>query len=260
MASAPPLTTSLAISTISVTLGVSLTITILFVTLHTSFVIAWAIFGSTPNATPPCCKFGQEILISIPAASVLSIAFANVIYSSIENPEIFTNTGLPRLSHLGSSSSTNLSKPTFSKPIELIIPAGVSQIRGITLPALGNTVTPLVTNTPSLEMSNNPCSKTSIPKHPDEFMVGYSSNRSLSLDFIPSSAGTYIVFRSFPAFGISLSQSIHKFENAGPSVHTCFTLPSFPNIAQPLHDPVPHAITSSKITKHVLSEKSHISE
>jgi len=63
-ASAPPASTALAMTVISVTLGESLTISGRSVTARTASVTFCAIFGSVPKATPPFLTLGQEILIS----------------------------------------------------------------------------------------------------------------------------------------------------------------------------------------------------
>ena len=64
-ASAPSPSTAFAISVISVTLGDSFTIRVLFHTSRTAFVTSAAEQAEVPNAIPPSFTFGQEILSSI---------------------------------------------------------------------------------------------------------------------------------------------------------------------------------------------------
>ena len=63
-ASAPPASTALAISVISVTLGLNFIITGCLATFFTAFVIRSAEAGTCPKAIPPSFTLGQDMLIS----------------------------------------------------------------------------------------------------------------------------------------------------------------------------------------------------
>ena len=64
MASAPPASAALAITVISVTLGLSFMMMGCFAWAFTAFVMASTAFGSWPKAIPPSFTLGQEMLIS----------------------------------------------------------------------------------------------------------------------------------------------------------------------------------------------------
>ena len=95
MPSAPAASQALAMGTMSVTLGLSLTKTGLLVTRRTAAVTSAAESGSTPKAMPPLCTLGQLTFTSMmPTLSALFIASAHVTYSSREKPLILATTGL----------------------------------------------------------------------------------------------------------------------------------------------------------------------
>ena len=81
-ASAPSASTAFAIATISVTLGLSLTISGLLVAPRTAFVTAAAIWGVEPKAAPPSLTLGQEMFSSIMSTAVPSSFWAMVMQSS----------------------------------------------------------------------------------------------------------------------------------------------------------------------------------
>ncbi len=85
--SAPASSTLRAISVISVTLGVSFTMTGLPVLPLTAFTTLKPASGLVPNATPPAFTLGHEILTSIPAiSSISSMRDASSAYSRISFP------------------------------------------------------------------------------------------------------------------------------------------------------------------------------
>src|SRR5690554_944064 len=94
MPSAPPASTALAISVISLTLGDSLTYTGTLDTALTFSVKRLAISGFTPNATPPSLTLGQEIFNSIALTlGAVQTLLATATYSSSVAPAIFAMIG-----------------------------------------------------------------------------------------------------------------------------------------------------------------------
>ena len=89
-ASAPPETAAFAISVISVTLGVSLTIRGFLQYFFTSETTFSAIEGTVPNVIPPWLTLGHEILSSNKSTSASESFSAAAQYSSIVWPHIFT--------------------------------------------------------------------------------------------------------------------------------------------------------------------------
>ncbi|GBC80147.1 hypothetical protein HRbin09_01377 [bacterium HR09] len=106
--------------------------------------------GSCPNSMPPLFTLGQETLSSYAAIpSSFSSRSMTVAYSSSVSPKTFTTTHAPRWRRVGSTSVQKASTPMFCRPMELIMPAGVSTMRGFGLPILGLGERPLVTTAPS---------------------------------------------------------------------------------------------------------------
>ena len=148
-ASAPACSQAWAISTISVTFGLSFTIKVLFVAARQAATTDAAHRGSVPKTIPPCLTFGQEILISRAAtSSMVSSRAANVAYSSGVYPKKLTIAGVLTVLRNGTFFVMNASIPTFCRPIAFSIPPGVSTIRGVGLPARGASESPLVTKAP----------------------------------------------------------------------------------------------------------------
>ena len=113
-ASAPPASTALAISTISVTFGVSLIITGFFDIFFTSSVTRAAMAGSVPKAMPPPLTLGQEILISNMEISGQSLSIRTASqYSSILCPAIFVMIFVSNRERNGSSASLYAAAPGF---------------------------------------------------------------------------------------------------------------------------------------------------
>ena len=80
--------------------------------------------------------------MSSKAATSSRFASAETIRPKSSRPVAMTETtsGTGSSPNSGRSSAMNPSSPLFGNPIELIIPAGVSQIRCGSLPALGSSV------------------------------------------------------------------------------------------------------------------------
>ena len=131
MASAPASSTAKAISLISVTLGLSLTITGRLVADLTAEVALAASSGSTPNSAPPAETLGQLMFSSMPLIpGTPSNLLVTATYSSMVSPAIFTITGTCQLAHTGAFSLIRASTPMFSRPTELSRPPAVSTSRG----------------------------------------------------------------------------------------------------------------------------------
>jgi len=149
--SAPLSTAARAISLISVTFGVSLTISSLsLTTFFTSPVICRTRAGSVPKVMPPFLTLGQLIFSSRPASRLHCASFsATATYSSMVWPAIFTKNGVLYRSIKGTFSCTNFSTPILASPMALSIPESVSTIRGTSLPSRGLRVILLVMKPPS---------------------------------------------------------------------------------------------------------------
>ena len=150
-ASAPSASTAFAIATISVTLGLSLTISGLLVAPRTAFVTAAAIWGVEPKAAPPSLTLGQEMFSSIMSTAVPSSFWAMVMQSSTVEPATLARIVTSFVRKYGSSCSIKASIPGFCRPTEFSIPEGVSAIRGGGLPSFKLRVVPLQEMPPSLE-------------------------------------------------------------------------------------------------------------
>ena len=105
--------------------------------------------ASVPIEMHPLSTLGQETFSSI----ARTLAFAamratTTAYSCGDHPPTLTINGTPSSASRGRVWSQNLSTPGFARPIELIIPLGVSAIRGGGLPSRGLSVTVLLTNAP----------------------------------------------------------------------------------------------------------------
>jgi hypothetical protein len=110
--------------------------------------------GTTPNSTPPLAMLGQETFISSAATPSRAERRApHSTYSSNVSPKKLTTTCGPAARRKGIFFSASPSTPTFSRPIELIMPDAVSQIRGGRLPARGWSEIPLVQIAPSFARS-----------------------------------------------------------------------------------------------------------
>ena len=131
MASAPASSTATAISLMSVTLGLNLTITGKLVADLTAEVTAAASLGATPNSIPPAETLGQLMFTSMPLIpGTPSNLPATAAYSSVVSPAILTMTGTRHPAHTGAFSLMRASTPIFSRPTELSRPLAVSTSRG----------------------------------------------------------------------------------------------------------------------------------
>src|SRR5260221_9051351 len=182
--SAPADTHERAIATMSVTSGDSLANTGMSYRVRalTAAITAPASVASQANTWPRCSTFGHEMLTSsavTPAAS--DNRAASSAYSSTVLPAIDTTALAPRESSHGRSRCKNASIPGPCKPIELSMPLLVSAIRGVGRPALGASITDLVTIAPILETSMNWASSRPELAQPEAVRMGLGSSTFPSL-------------------------------------------------------------------------------
>ena len=139
-ASAPPSSAATATAAGSATFGVSLTISGFAVRGRSASSSAAVSSGCSPTISPEW-TLGQDTFSSIAATSsrppTASTSRSN---SSWLVPITETISGTGSSASCGRSSARNPSRPLFGSPIELIIPAGVSQIRCGSLPTRGSGV------------------------------------------------------------------------------------------------------------------------
>ena len=139
-ASAPPSSAATATAAGSATLGVSFTISGFSVSGRSASSSATVSLGCSPTIRPEW-TLGQETLSSIAATSSRSATAATSRANSSRLVAITeTISGTGSSASCGRSSARKPSRPLFGSPIELIIPAGVSQIRRGSLPARGSGV------------------------------------------------------------------------------------------------------------------------
>src|SRR6185437_14337860 len=177
--SAPAETHERAIATMSVTSGESLAKTgrSCLVLARTASITAPASTGSHANTCPRCSTFGQEMFTSsavTPAASEMRAASS--AYSSTVLPAIDTTARAPRDSSHGRSRCKNASMPGPCSPMEFSIPLLVSAILGVGRPALGASITDLVTTAPILETSMNWASSRPELAQPDAVSTGLGNS------------------------------------------------------------------------------------
>ena len=155
-ASAPDFTAAFAISVMSVTFGVNLTIRGRSVAPLTAFTISSVPTGEHPNCIPPDFTFGHEIFNSRAfTAFSFDRVLANSTNSFSDSPAMFTMTVVSNLERKGNCSSMNILMPSFCSPMEFNIPEGVSHILGGALPSLAFKLTLFVIIAPSLFKSIN---------------------------------------------------------------------------------------------------------
>src|SRR5450631_3539871 len=177
--SAPALTQARAISTMSVTSGLSLAkMGMLFGSVSRTRAMTWADErGSHAKTSPRLATLGQEMLTSTPTTASKAgdshSAEATSAYSPAVFPAMETSTRAPTdLSHTRSPEA-NSAIPGPCKPIELSIPLGVSAIRGVPRPDRGSAITVLVTNAPSPAMSKKRCSSLPLAAQPEAVISGF---------------------------------------------------------------------------------------
>ena len=113
-ASAPARSTAQAIAPMSVTPGVSFTISGRLVDPRTASVTAAAAAGSRPNSIPPTSRLGQEMFTSSPATPAApSSASASRANSPTVSPSMFTTTGVSHVSQTGATSRSSRETPMF---------------------------------------------------------------------------------------------------------------------------------------------------
>src|SRR5215213_2770573 len=179
-ASAPPSSAATATAAGSATLGVSFTISGLAVRGRSASTRAAVSTGCSPTISPEW-TFGQETLSSIPATSSRSSSPS----TSRPKPSRLvamaeTISGTGSSASLGRSSARKPSSPLFGRPIELIIPAGVSQIRWGSLPARGSGVIVFETKAEKGKSSSSSSPKTwraaTTSKVPEALITGWASS------------------------------------------------------------------------------------
>ena len=140
-ASAPPSSAATATAAGSATFGVSFTISGFAVSGRSASSSAAVSAGCSPTIRPEW-TLGQETFSSIAATSSRSADAVDqpreLLVARCAITETISGTGSS--ASCGRSSARNPSRPLFGSPIELIIPAGVSQIRCGSLPARGSGV------------------------------------------------------------------------------------------------------------------------
>ena len=173
--SAPAFSHARAISTMSVTFGLSLMNTGLRQTDLTAAVTSAAEAAQVPKARPPPCTLGQETLTSMMSIPSHASAFAqHSRYSSTLNPEMFAMTALLYIFlNWGTFSVTRASMPGFCSPTEFIIPAVQSAMRGVGLPKRAWSVVPLSEIPPRRLRSNESASSSPNPKVPLAGTTGF---------------------------------------------------------------------------------------
>src|SRR5450631_733851 len=177
--SAPALTQARAISTMSVTSGLSLAKTGMLrgsVSRTRAMTVADDRV-SHANTCPRFATLGQEMLTSTPTtasnAGDSSSAKATSAYSPAVFPAMDTSTRAPTdLSHTRSPEA-NSAIPGPCRPIELSIPLGVSAILGVPRPDRGSASTVLVTKAPSPAMSKKRCSSLPLAAQPEAVISGF---------------------------------------------------------------------------------------
>ena len=107
--------------------------------------------GSVPKTMPPWLVLGQLALSSymaMPGASLRTWMTSR--QSSMVKPKTLAMTAsvFDACRSLGSFSSMKARTPMFWRPMALIMPAAVSMMRGVGLPAMGSRERPLVTKPP----------------------------------------------------------------------------------------------------------------
>ena len=143
--SAPPSSAATATAAGSATLGVSLTISGFGVSGRSASSNAAVSVGCSPTIRPEW-TLGQETFSSMAATSSrAATAETRRENSSRLVPITETINGTGSSASCGRSSARNPSRPLLGRPIELIIPAGVSQIRCGSLPTRGSGVIVLET-------------------------------------------------------------------------------------------------------------------
>ena len=153
--SAPAASQARAISAMSVTFGVSFTMTGFLTAAFTARVTSAALAQLVPKPMPPPWTLGQLIFTSSqPTSGQLSNFAATSTYSSTEKPQTFAITGLRKTCRSrGSSSAITASTPGFWRPTEFKSPEGASAILGPGFPKRGARVVPLKEKVPRQFMS-----------------------------------------------------------------------------------------------------------
>ncbi|CDB62155.1 uncharacterized protein BN486_02283 [Clostridium clostridioforme CAG:132] len=173
MASAPPASAALAMTVISVTLGLSFMMIGCFACAFTSLVMASTALGSWPKAIPPSFTLGQDILISSISAGWSPKRSTTSIYSSVVFPQTLTTIFVSYCFKKGISLFVNTSTPGFWRPMALSMPPYTSAILGVGLPGHGALATPLVTTAPRRFKSTNSLYSMPEPNVPDASITGF---------------------------------------------------------------------------------------
>src|SRR5450631_4487465 len=196
--SAPAFTQARAISTMSVTSGLSLAKTGM---LRGSFSRTRAMTladdsGSQAKTSPRLATLGQEMLTSTPTTASNAGDSRRAAATSANSPAVLpamdTSTRAPTDLSQTRSSRAKAAIPGPCRPIELSIPLGVSAIRGVPRPDRGSASTVLVTKAPSSEMSKKRCSSRPLAAQPEAVIKGWGSripDRSTARSMVPITHG-----------------------------------------------------------------------
>ena len=138
MQSAPASSTACAISAMLLTFGESFTISGRRLGAGQARVTAAADSASSANRRPPArdVRAGDVQLQTGDPVDPIQRG-GEVPKSSIDSPAMLAITGTSQRAQIGALSATTPRRPMFCRPIAFNIPAGVSAIRGVALPARG---------------------------------------------------------------------------------------------------------------------------
>ena len=160
-ASAPAASAARANDAGSVTFGVSLGMIGREVTLRTALTTSCVPPRLQPNWMPPSLMLGHEMFSSSACTPSASERMRETsAYSSTVVPHTFTTTVARRSRSSGSFSLMKRCTPIPCRPIALIMPAGVSTMRGAGCPSRSFRNSPFTTTAPSVERSTMPAYST----------------------------------------------------------------------------------------------------
>src|SRR3990172_11289565 len=163
-ASAPASSAARAIAAISPVFGVSFAHSGSAVRARMAAIAATVSRTDMANAMPSASRFGQEMLASIAATPGTESSAQACPNSSAVSADTLTTSGVSQAPNAGTICSRKCRRPLLGMPIELSMPASVSQTRGVGLPVRSLGVTLLVTQAPSRAKSmTRLCSSPNVP-------------------------------------------------------------------------------------------------
>ena len=151
---------------------------------------------------------------------------ASDTYSATEKPPTLRISGHGRASRRGSSSATKASRPSPGRPMALIIPPGVSSMRGGGLPARGDSVIVLGTYAATGGSARTARSTASARSNssivPEALMSGCASRsgpscteRSTTEDLLPREHGSFVAHPRIGPVGQSYHATVTRSHSAG---------------------------------------------